>query len=141
MRMASPFIPHAPAPAPEPDSRPRQSKIDDQDGVRLQPTQFGNTAVMIPRVLLDEPYPGSDHLALILDPADALKLVSALSTRIIPCLVSALTDAAAMRRDRAGTASAGFCADCQPGDRLCADHQGDLDAAQRYDAIAKAVQQ
>jgi hypothetical protein len=50
------------------------------DGVRLQMTQLGNVALVIPRVYLDEQVPGSAELALILSRADAGHLARMLDT-------------------------------------------------------------
>jgi hypothetical protein len=44
------------------------------DGVRLQVTDLGNVAIVIPRVYLDEPAPASGSLALVLGRADAREL-------------------------------------------------------------------
>ena len=51
-----------------------------QDGVRLQKTQLGNVALIIPCVYLDEQVPGSAELALILSRADAGHLARMLDT-------------------------------------------------------------
>lgn len=50
------------------------SKLDPADGVRLQMTQLGNVAVIVPLVYLDQPTPDSTELALILDRDDAREL-------------------------------------------------------------------
>lgn len=56
------------------------SKLNDQDGVRLQRTQLGNVAVIIPRVYLDGSGDGT-ALALVLGRADAQKLSEMLAVR------------------------------------------------------------
>jgi hypothetical protein len=58
------------------------SKLNDTDGVRLQPTQLGNIAVILPADFLDAPmFPTGGsvaELALVLDRDDARKLAAQL---------------------------------------------------------------
>jgi hypothetical protein len=102
-----------------------------QDGVRLQMTQFGNAAIVIPKPYLDEPYPSAPDLALVLGKADALKLAKQLLlSDDLPLMLAALEDAAAARRERA----AQQCTDCnrlEDGKR-CPDHLADTERAAAY---------
>lgn len=50
------------------------SKLNPDDGVRLQRTQLGNVALIVPLVYLDQQTPDATELALILDRADAREL-------------------------------------------------------------------
>ncbi|MBV9450998.1 MAG: hypothetical protein JO345_34435 [Streptosporangiaceae bacterium] len=54
------------------------SKLNPADGVRLQRTQLGNVALIVPLVYLDQQTPDATELALILGRADALELAAML---------------------------------------------------------------